>query len=291
MRLEAHANTVVAVAFSPDGRRLATGAADNTIRIREAFPWLPEEYQGGAQMSSAEKVEGFKRHYWQKRLLSPAWKLPLGTPPMQPGRRVETSMYGEVNLPTEPGTKKPAMPIPVRDLKATANLVDLTERYNASLTETWQPVTGLLDLEVNLSSLATGVTNLAGVQFDVRGLIRLGGTFDGSVFPAAVEIPVGRQFRQLHVLHGATTTTMDGTQVGTYRLHYRDGGDDADLSILYGRDVLDWQAPTPAGNRLRSRQPRRRNWRGLAQPSGSKPAITRCACSSGCTKTLRPNAK
>ena len=159
-------------------------------------------------------------------------------------------MYGEVNLPTERGTKnKPAMPIPVRDLKATANLVDLTERYNASLAETWQPMTGLLDLEVNLSSLATGVTNLAGVQFDVRGLIRLGwNVLNGSVFPAAVEIPVGRQFRQLHVLHGATTTTMDGTHVGTYRLHYRDGGTN-DLSILYGRDVLDWEASAPARKR------------------------------------------
>lgn len=159
-------------------------------------------------------------------------------------------MYGDVNLPAEPGTRNwPTMPIPGRDPQAGVNLVDLTERYNASLTETWQPVTGLLDLAVSLSSLPPGVTNLAGVPFDVRGVIRLGrNVLNCAVFPTIIEIPIGHRFRRLHVLHGATKTTMSGTHVGTYRLHYRDGGSD-ELSILYGRDVLDWEASTPARKR------------------------------------------
>jgi hypothetical protein len=240
LKLEAHPHRTVAVAFSPDGRRLATGSVDNTVRIREAFPWKPEDYAGGAGASFAERLEAYKRRHWQERMQLASGTVPLGTEQVAPGRRWQDVYFSRMNLPAEGGTKThPGRPIPPRDPQAGANLIDLTACYNATLAESWQPVPGLLGLDHNLASLPTGVTNLAGVPFDVRGLIRLSrSAVNYAIFPQRVDIAVGQKFRRLHVLHGTAYRARDGTRIGSYRLRYRDGGS-AELPILYGRDVRD----------------------------------------------------
>jgi len=240
LKLDAHLNWVVAVAFSPDGQRLATGSGDNTVRIREAFPWKPEEYAAEAGASPGEKLESFKRRYWQNQLQSAPGAVPLGTRALRSGRRLET-YYGatsELNLSAKSGTKtRPAQPIPPRAAGSDPNLIDLTGSYNAALTETLQPNYGIHSVDRNLSSLPAGVHTLAGVSFDVRGIIHLSqATWGCAALPTTVEIPVGHRFRRMHVLHGAASPAVDGTQIGTYRLHYRDGGS-ADLPIVHGRDV------------------------------------------------------
>lgn len=242
LKLDAHLNWVVAVAFSPDGWRLATGSADNTIRIREAFPWKPEDYATEAGASENEQVEAFKRHYWRERLRSASWAAPLRTRPLRPGRRLETYYGGtcELNLSAEHGTKmRPAHPIRPRAPGTPTNLVDLTVSYNAALTESWQPTLPLNEIDVTLASLPAGVQTLTSVPFDVRGIIRLSRpTWGHAALPIQVEIPVGRKFRWMHVLQGADARARQGEQIGTYRLHYREG-DLADLPIIYGRDVRD----------------------------------------------------
>jgi len=245
LRLDAHAGWVTAVAFSTDGRRLATGSADNTVRIREAFPWKAEDYAAEAGVSSAEKIESFKCRYWHTRLQAGSSVVPLSVPTTRPGRRVDTNYGGssEVNMPAQSGTKiRPAKPVPARESNASSNLLDLTGSYNAGLDETWQPIYGLFEIDQNLASLPGGVNTLAGVPFDIRGLIRLSRPAIGwAIFPARVEIPAGCRFHRFHSLHGAGARALPGTQIGTYRLHYRGGGS-ADLPILYGRDVRDWVA-------------------------------------------------
>ena len=245
LKLDAHSGWVIAVAFSSDGRRLATGSADNTVRIREAFPWKPQDYAAEVGASLTEKMEAFKRRYWQERLRGGRSAIPLGMRAVRPGRRVDTYYSGtvEVNLPAEIGTKtRPAKPVPARESHANSNLLDLTGSYNARLDETWQPIYALFEIDQNLSSLPVGMHTLAGVPFDIRGLIRLSRPALGwAKFPTRVEIPVGRKFHRLHALHGAGTPTLLGAQIGTYRLHYRDGGS-ADLPIVYGRDVRGWGA-------------------------------------------------
>jgi hypothetical protein len=243
LKLDAHFSWVLAVAFSPDGKRLATGSLDNTVRIRESFPWRSRDYPGGPHATLAEQTEAFKRGYWRDRMRSASWAVPLGTRPLQPGRRLDYILGTEVNLPAQPAVQcKPVAALPRREPHADANLVDLSGSYNAALNQTWQPAWRLLDVDQNLSSLPAGVHRLVGVSFDVRGIIRLRQSFFGyAIFPTQVEIAVARQFRRLHVLHGADSHTKDGTQIGSYWLHYRDGGS-AELRIIYGRDVLDWKA-------------------------------------------------
>jgi WD40 repeat protein len=243
LKLDAHSSWVLTVAFSPDGKRLATGSLDNTIRIREAFPWKSEDYSGAVNMALAEKVEAFKRCYWREGLRRDSWTIPLGTRPVKPGRRLDLFHNFEVNLPAQPGAKSgPATAIPPRGPNAGANLVDLAPSYNMTLAETWQPILGLDDLDSSFSSLPAGVQVLAAVPFDVRGIIRLArASYGYAVFPTNVQIAVGRRFHRLHVLHGTESRAPDGTQIGAYRLHYREGAP-VELKIVYGRDVLGWKA-------------------------------------------------
>jgi len=134
--------------------------------------------------------------------------------------------------------------IPARDPKAAPQLVDLSGKYSSPLTEQWHPDANGLPSGVNhLGSLPLGVQKLAGVDFDVRGVIQVTGVqaeYAGAAFAdEQTGIKVGRKCKQLHALHAAGWRAEDGTPIGKYVLHYA-GGETATLNIVYGVDTRDW---------------------------------------------------
>jgi hypothetical protein len=167
---------------------------------------------------------------------------------------MEGGTLGEFNLPESGGTRtRPRFPIPARDPNAGADQVDLGGVYNAVLTETWKPITGLTELGDDLSFVPAGLHILEGVGFDSRGVIQLCRSApDWSQFPSQVEIPLDRHFQRLHVLHGTVSVEREGAVIGGYQLRYADG-ETRELEIRYGLDVRDWQSardprPVAAGH-------------------------------------------
>ncbi|MGO8931206.1 MAG: protein kinase domain-containing protein [Limisphaerales bacterium] len=129
--------------------------------------------------------------------------------------------------------------IPPREPRAGANLVDLGPFYNAAFTEELYGTAG------NVWPLPTGLLELDGVQFDVRGLVQLSGSVLERLrveprYPVSVPgIPLQGRFVRLHCLGATGWSQPDGQTIGRCVIHYADG-QEADLPIVYGRDVRDW---------------------------------------------------
>ena len=82
-----------------------------------------------------------------------------------------------------------------------------------------------------------------GTPFDVRGIVQLAGQaldYLKTLYPESIkDIQVNRKCHRLHFLHGAGWTVADGTQIGSYLIHYANG-DQRVVPILYGFDVRNW---------------------------------------------------
>jgi len=129
--------------------------------------------------------------------------------------------------------------IQTRDPQAAANLIDLSLYYNVGLTESWHPGNGTSDL----SELPRGIQILAGVQFDVRGLIQVGDeSRTGEKYPTQVtDIAVQHACQRLQFLHAAIDAggIPDNTQIGSYVIHYSNG-EQAQFPIVIGVSLADW---------------------------------------------------
>jgi hypothetical protein len=136
--------------------------------------------------------------------------------------------------------------IPERDPRAGSSLVDLSGRYTAPLDNDWLVSTG-----VNLGNLPKGIQTLAGVKFDVRGIVQLAGTQllaesvlseeeKAKQYPRAVRgIPVRLRAERVHFLQASAWSVGDGEQVGEYVVHYADG-QQRSIPLLYRRSLIDW---------------------------------------------------
>jgi len=117
----------------------------------------------------------------------------------------------------------------------------LTDYYNAALVQAWHPGTR----NNNLDILPSGLLQLGGTVFDVRGVIQLSGDSlqrAGGKFPRRIEgIRVKQPCRTLHFLHACGWSAPEGTRIGTYLVHYVDGRTQ-EIPIVYGEDVRDWNA-------------------------------------------------
>jgi len=164
----------------------------------------------------------------------------VSTDSLSPGR----IFPGETraSAPAAPAAQAPAIiRIPARDPQALSSLVDLTDYYNAGLNEGWHHVAGSQTVDSDLSWLPKGIQRFAGTEFDVRGIIQLGGLLlNTQRFPQSVKgIRVNRKCSTLSFLHSAGWSVPDGTRIGHYRVVYS-GGEEREIPLVYGLDVRDW---------------------------------------------------
>jgi WD40 repeat protein len=223
-----HNAPTFAMCFSPDGRRIITGGGDNTVRIWSAFPWMPEDYPETDSSSMESRLELFKRDYWSQTIEQ--------TP--SSNRRITSYGWGEKNTSRHVKViSSPSRPVAPRPSDAGDDQIDLSTIYNAALNEVWQPVHDYFHLDLDLAALSPGKHLFEGLYFDIRGVIQLRLNDPRWMqFPASVDIPINRKIQKFHVVHSAVyyqPQAGEGPTIGTYRLHYEDGGN-AIKTINYG---------------------------------------------------------
>jgi hypothetical protein len=134
--------------------------------------------------------------------------------------------------------------------QASPNQIDLSDYYNAALTQAWHGGAGNNNLEV----LPSGLLLLGDTVFDVRGIVQLSGhkLYEaGGRYPRKISgIKVGQNCRQLHFLHAAGWRCAEGTRLGSYVVHCSNGQERA-IPIVYGEDVRDWNARSDPSTRLK----------------------------------------
>ncbi len=170
----------------------------------------------------------------------PAWENGL-TNRIDPAELSPAKMFADETTASKPA-EKPSPPVrhyPGRDPKTPEQLIDLTPFYNAMLTESWHGGT-----ENHMQAMPAGIQNLGGVDFDVRGIIQLGGKSEGAKrFPMAIkDIPINQKCGQIHFLHAAAFGLVadEGKQLGAYVIHYAANQMRLEIPLQYGREMQNW---------------------------------------------------
>jgi hypothetical protein len=126
--------------------------------------------------------------------------------------------------------------------KARPGLINLANYFNAVPTNAWLSGEPGDDLGV----LPLGRQTFGGVEFDVRGIIQLGGrTLGATTYPTAVKsIQVDRMCTALHFLHAAAFGSAhdEGAKIGSYVIYYATNQMRLEIPIYYGADVRDWHS-------------------------------------------------
>jgi WD40 repeat protein/serine/threonine protein kinase len=128
--------------------------------------------------------------------------------------------------------------LPKRSSEAGPEQLDLTDWYNQRIESS--------DLNFDWDGMVTfepGLRTLAGVRFDVRGVVHLAGTargLFGRAYPTGTPpMPIHRLVKCLHMLQFAYMDTSAGVPAGAYILRYADG-EVRELPIRYGIDLRNW---------------------------------------------------
>lgn len=139
--------------------------------------------------------------------------------------------------------------IPPRLPFTPVSAIDLSDYYNAALAETWHPGTEHNTLEM----LPTGLLELGGSFFDVRGIVQLAGKQlpDRKLrYPAKVTgIKVNQACRHLQFLYGTGWRAREGTPVAAFIIRYADGRQET-IPLVYGEDLRDWNAVSDPSTKL-----------------------------------------
>lgn len=135
----------------------------------------------------------------------------------------------------------PRHPIQAREASTPKQCINLEAYYNASLDDDFHQG-GLANN--NLASFPSGTFDYAGVMFDARGLVHLGGrqiqAISSLEYPKAVtDILIGQKASEIHFLHGAGFRAQEGRPIGQWILYYNDGTEVV-IPIRYGIEVSDW---------------------------------------------------
>jgi WD40 repeat protein len=215
-----HQAQILSLGFSPDGATLAVYQSDSVVQL-----WDLRQI----------------RH--ELAALNLDWDLPAYAP--APNQTAAKPTRVEIIEAPAAAERRAflARAIPPRPADAPPRLIDLSPFYNAALTESWYEQAGASDL----SELTPGLRELAGVLFDVRGLIQLGpNPPDEMGYPGEIRgIRVNQVCARLHFLHSAifADQTPAGTGIGTYIVHYADGRNPS-FPIEVGNWLNQPQGPT-----------------------------------------------
>jgi hypothetical protein len=181
------------------------------VRCHDHRPWLNLAYDG--------RIYETESLYWERNFV-----------------KNEHALLPSVLFAPPAASRAPAaMGFPARSPQANGRSLDLTGFYNGLLSNSWQGSPGN-----NLSGLAAGLHDFDGVQFDIRGVIQLGGEELPSIFPRNVDgIPVRQKCARIHFLHAVGFIYAFGTTNGHYTIHYADG-EVLKIPVRYGQQIADW---------------------------------------------------
>jgi len=226
-----HGEHLIDLSFSPDGARLAMmGHASS-----RAFVW---ELRGVRESLASMGLD------WDRPPL--AGRRGDALP-----RRLHLTVLEDSTERIEQLHAAVAGRIPPRDPRAATSQIDLTGHYNLTLTNS--SLASGRQRENSLSEVPQGLVRLAGIDFDVRGVIRLsGGSPLLRKYPRRVgNVPAGCICRQIHFLHATAGSEPEGTRIGSFVMHFANG-QIREMPIVYGGNVRDFwvwskEAPAPPG--------------------------------------------
>ncbi|HEY9172533.1 MAG TPA: protein kinase [Verrucomicrobiae bacterium] len=250
-RIVGHTDAIYHIAFSADGKTLATASWDGTAKL-----W---RVPGGELLMTLPSNSGV---VWATTFSRDGQSFAMSSGSGAIGGRVLVLRAATEREASEPDRSVPAVrspksgvfPMPralletsiaARPPNTAPHMMDLSDYYNGSLTKGWIPSSAYgSTAERNLGELPRGVVEFAGTKFDVRGLIQLAGRSLNvqlqASYPAEVNgIRVQQKCRRLHFLHGTGWRAGEGQQIGFYRIHCA-GGTQHEVPILYGVNVRDW---------------------------------------------------
>ena len=227
LNLKGHSEPFNEVAFATKDRVMVSSSLDTTVRQWETFPWREAEYPGRPDQPLLERARRLADEYWPNRLVAEARRPTLIR--SRPDNRVVW---------------------PRRDASAASAQLDLTDHYNNLLHGGFYPLFSLQQRDNYLREPGSGLLELGGVRFDVRGVIQLRRHTElepawqsgWEQLPIQVEgIRNQQKIRRLQILHGTANTESsqeEGAEVARFIWHY-DSGQEAS-PISYGQDVRDW---------------------------------------------------
>jgi WD40 repeat protein/serine/threonine protein kinase len=231
-KLTGHKDKVFSLAFSHDGRLLASGSWDGTIKVwhvASGQELLTIPSQGGVVWSVAfaadDRTVAFATGSSEAKgsgavtLLRAASEADVAR--HRKFTRLPLQSHGEL-----------LAGIPKRAEQCPGNLIDLSDFYNAGF-----PFYGV--------PLEPGLQTLGGVQFDVRGIVMLSCAHQDLAwdFPPKVEgIRIGCRCQTLHFLQAAQWVEEGGTAIGEYAVHFANGQLER-IPLVYGENLVNWWCP------------------------------------------------
>jgi len=194
----------------------------------------------GLMLEKTNRLEDAARCYTRAIELSGPWKDSQSLPATAWLNR--SKLFRRLNRLTEASADNlRGLNLPARHKETPSTSIDLSLHYNVS--PEMKPTSGSTPL---LAWLPLGRTNLAGIDFDLRGTVQLVGDFFDAFPQEMPGIQIAQKCRYLHFLHSSLGIATESSSIGAYRVHYTDG-ESLDIPIRYGEDLR---------SRLRENDPR-----------------------------------
>lgn len=178
--------------------------------------------------------------------------------------RKESSDEEVLHAPFLEETPKIAVRRLLRPRKAdvSARFLDLYNHYNATLLHLAE-----IDYEGTLiESITSGMHQIGGIDFEIRGLVHLAGKEFPIPFPEEAAIPLDRHSPVIHILHGTVGEAPLNSRTATLLFELENGETDR-AEIIYGKNVeTRWFDPQLEGEQRNSKA----TWVSAANPRASK---------------------